>query len=197
MSAPALLHPYPSAAPVGARLRRAGAMPASVAGPAMIRPVRAEDGETLLRLCREHARREVLERAPFGPGRGDARDLVEALFDPPVRVWAWIAEADGEAVGYAGAVAGCSLLERGNYFQLESLYVRPHPQAQELELRLFLQALRMARTLGCLNLQWRLPASQARRIEAQLPATAVRTDSVHYVLPLGDGTADSAVRDEG
>lgn len=194
MSTPALLHPYVSAPSVAARFRRSGAMPASVVGPVTIRPIRAEDGETLLRLCHEHARREVLERAPFGPGRGDARDLVEALFDPPIRVWAWIAEADGEAIGYAGAVAGCSLLERGNYFQLESLYVRPHPQAQELERRLFLQVLRMARTLGCLNLQWRLPASQAERIQAQLPATAVRTNAVHYVLPLGDGAADPAAR---
>ncbi|MEZ0471781.1 GNAT family N-acetyltransferase [Luteimonas salinilitoris] len=194
MSAPALLHPHLSTPPVAGRVRRSGVAPASVAGPAAIRPARAEDCETLLRLCREHARRAALERAPFGPGRGDARDLVEALFDPPVRVWAWIAEADGEAIGYAGAVAGCSLLERGNYFQLESLYVRPQAQAQELERRLFLQALRMARTLGCLNLQWRLPAAQAARIEAQLPAAAVRTDSVHYVLPLDDRTVDRAAR---
>lgn len=194
MSAPALLHPHLSTLPVAGGVRRSGAAPAFVSGPAAIRPVRAEDGETLLRLCREHARCAASERAPFGPGRGDAFELFEALFDPPVRVWAWIAEADGEAIGYAGAVAGCSLLERGNYFQLESLYVQSHPQAQEIERRLFLQALRMARTLGCLNLQWRLPASQAARIEAQLPAAAVRTDAVHYVLPLADQAADRATR---
>lgn len=194
MSAPALLYPNPSTPSVAGRARRSGAASAPIAGPAVIRAVRAEDGESLLRLCREHAGRTASERAPFGPGRRDASDLVEALFDPPVRVWAWIAEADGEAIGYAGAVAGCSLLERGNYFQLESLYVRAHPHAQEIERRLFLQALRMARTLGCLNLQWRLPASQAARIEAQLPAVAVRTDSVHYVLPLAgqDGAAHEA-----
>ncbi|WP_407353618.1 GNAT family N-acetyltransferase [Luteimonas sp. R10] len=190
MSASALLHPLPSSPPVVGRVRRFASRAAAV--PAAIRPVRAGDCETLLRLCREHAEGAGSERTPFGPRCSDARDLVEALFDPPVRVWAWIAEAEGEAIGYAGALAGCSLLEGGNYFQLESLYVRAHPQAQDIERRLFLRALRMARTLGCLNLQWRLPAVQAARVEAQLPAAAVRTALVHYVLPLADQAAGRA-----
>jgi hypothetical protein len=42
----------------------------------------------------------------------------------------------------------------------------------------------MARTLGCLNLQWRLPADQVQRLHAQLPIGCVRMAAVQYVLPL-------------
>ncbi|WP_368564214.1 hypothetical protein [Pseudoxanthomonas sp. UTMC 1351] len=153
-----------------------------------VRRVTSADTTLLHALCEEHAQQVAHERWPFGRGRGDALELTEALFETPTRAWAWIAYADGRPHGYAGATAGCSLLERGNYFQIESLYVRAGAHAPEAERQLFLRVLRMARTLGCLNLQWRLPADQTQRVHAQLPVGCVRTALVHYVLPLGTST---------
>ena len=149
-----------------------------------VRRAKPADAAVLLALCEEHAQQVAHERWPFGGSRGDALELMEALFETPTRAWAWIAYADGRPHGYAGATAGCSLLERGNYFQIESLYVRAGAQAREAERQLFLRVLRMARMLGCLNLQWRLPADQVQRVHAQLPVGCVRAASVHYVLPL-------------
>jgi hypothetical protein len=149
-----------------------------------VRRATPADGAALSALCEEHAQHVAHERWPFGRSRGDALELMEALFETPTRAWAWIAYADGQPHGYAGATAGCSLLERGNYFQIESLFVRAGTNAREAERQLFLRVLRMARTLGCLNLQWRLPADQVQRVHAQLPVGCVRTASVHYVLPL-------------
>lgn len=149
-----------------------------------VRRASSADAPVLLALCEEHARQAAPERWPFGRGRSDAVELAEALFDTPTRAWAWIAYIDGRPHGYGGATAGCSLLERGNYFQIESLFVRAGAHARDAERQLFLRMLRMARTLGCLNLQWRLPADQVQRLHAQLPVGCVRTAYVHYVLPL-------------
>lgn len=153
-----------------------------------VRRAAPADTAVLLKLCEEHAQQVAHERWPFGCSRGDTLELTEALFETPTRAWAWIAYADGRPHGYAGATAGCSLLERGNYFQIESLFVRAGANAREAERQLFLRVLRMARTLGCLNLQWRLPADQVQRLHAQLPVGCVRTASVHYVLPLEAST---------
>lgn len=153
-----------------------------------VRKATPADVAVLLTLCEEHARQVAHERWPFGRGRDDALELAEALFDTPTRAWAWIAYTDGRPHGYAGATAGCSLLERGNYFQIESLFVRAGQHTRDAERQLFLRVLRMARTLGCLNLQWRLPADQVQRLHAQLPVGCVRTASVHYVLPLETST---------
>jgi hypothetical protein len=149
-----------------------------------VRRATSADGALLHALCEEHAQQVAHERWPFGRSRSDTLELAEALFETPTRAWAWIAYADGRPHGYAGATAGVSLLERGYYFQIESLFVRAGANAREAERQLFLRALRMARLLGCLNLQWRLPADQVQRLHAQLPVGCVRTASVHYVLPL-------------
>lgn len=149
-----------------------------------VRRAQSADAAVLLALCEEHAQRVAHERWPFGRSRDDALELIEALFESPTRAWAWIAYADGRPHGYAGATAGCSLLERGNYLQIESLFVRSGADVREAERQLFLRILRMARTLGCLNLQWRLPADQVQRLHAQLPIGCVRMASVQYVLPL-------------
>jgi GNAT superfamily N-acetyltransferase len=162
---------------------------AAAKSPALtVRMATPSDGALLGALCEEHAQQVAHERWPFGRNRADALELMEALFETPTRAWAWIAYADGRPHGYAGATAGCSLLERGNYFQIESLYVRAGAQAREAERQLFLRVLRMARMLGCLNLQWRLPVDQVQRVHAQLPVGCVRTASVHYVLPLETNT---------
>lgn len=163
--------------PVPFRPRPAG--PGPLAGFAVGRVAHADLG-ALVALCDEQA-----GPAAGGPaGRRDTLELEEALFDPPVRLWAWIARIDGAPVGYAAGSAGCALPERANYFGIESLYVRPGPAQADVERGLFLEALRMARRMGCLNLQWRLPECRAARLRGQLPPVVTQTPAVHYVLPL-------------
>ncbi len=144
------------------------------------------DADLLLQLCREHAAQATLERQPYGPARGDTLEFLEALFEPPLRAWAWLARVDGEAVGYAGATVGFSLLERGYSFHLDTLYVRPDCAGLDLDLGLFAQAQAMAQRLGCLNLQWQAPVwtAAARRWSSQ----AARSEVARFVLPLA--TAD-------
>ncbi|NZA24801.1 hypothetical protein H0E84_00225 [Luteimonas sp. SJ-92] len=161
-----------------------------------VRAAGRDDFTALLALCDAQLRDGAgagTDRGGFGAARADPLELYEALFDPPRRAWAWLAWADGEAVGYAGATAGCSLLHRRNYLRLESLFVRPRTHAPAaVERRLFLHVLRTADALGCANLQWNLPATLAARLREALPPEAVRTGSVHYVLPLDEHDGGAA-----
>lgn len=194
MSATPTTHPTSSRPYAGRRHRRVPVE--SAAGTVNVRRVGRADVRTLAALCDEHARCCDPQRAAFGRARGEALELEEALFDLPTRAWAWIARVDGTAVGYAGASAGCSLLERANYFRIESLYVQAAAPVPEVERRLFLQVLRTARMLGCLNLQWQLPSDQVGRLRAQLPPAAVSTATAHYVLPL-ETAASGRPADDG
>lgn len=140
------------------------------------------DADPLLHLSREHAAQARLERSAYGPAREDDLEFLEALFEPPLRAWAWLARVDGQAVGYAGATVGFSLLERGYSFHLDTLYVRPEHAGLDLDLALFGQAQAMASRLGCLNLQWQAPVwtAAARRWNRQ----AARSEVARFVMPL-------------
>lgn len=131
-----------------------------------LRPVVADDTPQLLRLCAEHAEQIAFERLPHGRARHDSLELLEALFEPPLRAWAWLLHSDDEAVGYAAATVGFSMLERAYYLQLEPWYVRAA----------------MAR-------EWRRPAAAAAGTgpgaEAGLPEPAVAGARVeHRVAPV-------------
>ncbi|RDZ26595.1 GNAT family N-acetyltransferase [Lysobacter silvisoli] len=174
MNAPAL-HSAPAIAPV--RSRQA----ATIA-----RAVRREDLPALLRLCDEHAGQAAFERLPYGPARDTLLELEEALFEPPLRAWAWIAYAGEEPVGYASASVGLSLLERAYHLSLDGLYVRPDWRERAVEALLFEQALAAARRFGCANLQWHAPAWSEAARALDLPRRATRIESLRYVLPLAD-----------
>lgn len=154
------------------------------AGP-QARSVRPEDLPALLRLCTEHAELTVFERLPYGHARDSLLELREALFEPPLRAWAWIAYVDGEAVAYASATVGFSLLERAYHLCLEGLYVRAAWREREIEALLFEQALDAAARFGCLNLQWQAPAWSEAARALDLPRRATRMEALRYVLPVG------------
>lgn len=64
-----------------------------------VRRVERGDVDALVALCAEHAR---YERADYDPS-DKAVSLERVLFDRPARLTAWMAEAQGNAVGYATA----------------------------------------------------------------------------------------------
>lgn len=115
------------------------------------------DASVLMALCDE----QVAEHA--GRWRAQARrdamplEFHEALFDPPVRAWAWLVRVDGRDVGYAGATAGVAFPEGAYYLNVEALYLRPAWRLRGLEQRLLAQVHETARQLGCTHLAWRQP----------------------------------------
>lgn len=116
--------------------------------------VSRRDIEVLMALCdlqRDHGRNPAADDRETSAG---LLELMEALFDPPLRAWAWIARDGKAAVGYAAATVGFSLLERGYYLRLESLYVDPAHHGRDVEARLLASASATAAQLGCFAVQW-------------------------------------------
>jgi hypothetical protein len=148
--------------------------------------VESTDVAVLMTLCAEHAAQVAPEREAYGSARAATLELMEALFDPPLRAWAWIVEADGIPVGYAGASVGVSLLERAYYLNLESLYVRDGRYRKDLVQRLLAEATLTAERLGCLNLQWRVSTSEAFVSSNELPLRCTAFGTTQFVLPMGD-----------
>lgn len=154
--------------------------------PLRVGAVARADSAALQALVREHAQYTRLERHGDTRARGDARthqlEFEEALFEPPVRAWAWLARVGGDAVGYAAATVGYSVLEGGYCFQLDALFVRDPWAAQDIETALFEQVRTTAQRLGCVQLQWQSPAwqSHSRRFDAG----AERGEWVAHVLRL-------------
>jgi len=157
--------------PAGLRITRVGRMHAPM----------------LMALCAEHAAEAAFERRAYGPANGNVLELMEALFEPPLRAWAWLAERDGEAVGYASVTAGFSMLERAYYLNLESMFVRADARPSGAVAALLAQARRAAAELGCSNLRWQVPIGRAAAAQIELPGHPAAIGVVQYVFPTAAG----------
>lgn len=146
-------------------------MPVPAVSSVTVRPVRPEDAATLLRLAREA---DGSDRAWT-----DLLEFHEALFEAPVRAWAWLACVDGEAVGHAVATVGFSLRARGYCLQLDTLHARDE-WVDDAEAALFDEVRAMARRLGCAQLQWLGP----RHGGARFDVPGAQCDGLRHVLPL-------------
>ncbi len=149
--------------------------------PVTVHAVGHDDADTLLRLCDEHARQAVPQLGPASP-RADLLEFHEALFEAPLRAWAWLARVNDEAVGYAFATVGFSLAGRGYSLQLDTLHVCEPWPSHAVEAALFAQVAQQAQRLGCVQLQWTSAAANptSRRFDAE----AARQECVRYVLPI-------------
>lgn len=144
--------------------------------PVTVRAVTPADADRLLQLSQAH-----LGDAPTA--NAGLLEFHEALFEAPVRAWAWLAFSDGEAVAYALASVGYSLVERGYVLHIDAMHVRAPWPARAVEAALFAQVAAMARRLGCVQLQWRTPTRETVR---RLDANAQPLDGVACALDLRD-----------
>ncbi|MDI9238052.1 hypothetical protein QLQ15_03915 [Lysobacter sp. LF1] len=147
-------------------------VPAQV--PVSVRAVTAADADRLLQLCEEH-------QADAPAAGAGLLEFHEALFEAPVRAWAWLAFADEDAIAYTLATVAYSLVERGYVLHIDALHVRAPWPARAVEAALFAQVDAMARRLGCVQLQWRVPSRETVR---RLDTKAQPLDGVTCALDL-------------
>jgi GNAT superfamily N-acetyltransferase len=145
-----------------------------------IRRVTRAHAAALMQLC-DRQRAELPEMPGTRPAAGEL-ELMEALFEPPLRAWAWIAERGGEPAGYAFATVGFSMIERAYYFNLEALFVPASARPSDIAHRLFAEARRTASELGCVDLRWQVPVGQAGA-QMAMPGQAGAATMIQYVFP--------------
>lgn len=145
-----------------------------------IRRVTRAHAAALMQLCD----RQMAELpGTSGPRAGTGvLELMEALFEPPLRAWAWIAERRREPSGYAFATVGFSMIERAYYLNLEALFVPASARPSDIAARLFAEARRTASELGCVDLRWQVPVGQGGA-QMALPGQAGTATMIQYVFP--------------
>ncbi|WP_017556758.1 GNAT family N-acetyltransferase [Nocardiopsis baichengensis] len=116
----------------------------------MIRPARPDDVPVILKLIRELAE---YEREPDAVEATEA-DIERALFGEGAAAHAHIAEADGEAVGFALWFLNFSTWTGRHGIYLEDLYVRPEMRGRGLGKALLTELARLCVERGYRRLEW-------------------------------------------
>ncbi|KRA42362.1 GNAT family N-acetyltransferase [Pseudoxanthomonas sp. Root630] len=144
----------------------------------------------LMQLCDRHMAELPAGASAQRAAGGRVLELMEALFEAPLRAWAWIAECDGMPQGYAFGTVGFSMMERAYYFNLESLFVPADARPSGAASALFDAARAMADELGCIDLRWQVPLAQEGALV--LPGHVAAASMIQYVFP----TSMRSLRDE-
>jgi len=144
----------------------------------------------LMQLCDRHMAELPVGASTQRAAGGRVLELMEALFEAPLRAWAWIVERDGLPQGYAFGTVGFSMIERAYYFNLESLFVSTDARPSGAASALFDAARAMADELGCIDLRWQVPLGQESALA--LPGQAAAATMIQYVFP----TSMRSLRDE-
>ena len=115
-----------------------------------VRKARREDAAALLSLIRDLAAYEMLT-----PPDADAQQrLVADIFGERRRLWAWLAETDGNAVGYALALETYSSFLALPTMFLEDLFVSPPHRGGGAGRALFQAVAEEARSRACGRMEW-------------------------------------------
>lgn len=115
-----------------------------------IRRARRDDAPALLRLIRALAK---FEKLPPPDAQAEAR-LIRDGWGPRPRFEAWLAEANGEAVGYAILYFTYSTFLAKPTLYLEDIFVLPSARGLGIGSALFGHARRLAAARGCGRMEW-------------------------------------------
>ncbi|HEY6941104.1 GNAT family N-acetyltransferase [Dokdonella sp.] len=143
---------------------------------ARVRRAHGADARALVALCAEHA---SYERASFAAdGKCDA--LRTALDACPPRLFAWLAERDGTAVGYASASFEYSTWDAREFLHMDCLYLRDDARGAGVGAALVDALVAHARAHGCAELQWQTPAWNARAIRFYSRLGAIGAGKIRF-----------------
>ncbi len=118
-----------------------------------IRDICEDDIDALISICREHA---LYEKSQYDAG-GKADRLRCALFAPEPRLYAWVAEAGGELIGYATATIDFSTWSAQTFLHMDCLFVRDGWRNAGVGVALLNRVVEHAREVKTSEIQWQTP----------------------------------------
>ncbi|SMB97737.1 GNAT family N-acetyltransferase [Deinococcus hopiensis] len=145
-----------------------------------VRGVERRDLARVVELCGDHA---AFERAAYDPA-GKQERLEQALFGEVPRLHAWVAEQDGDLIGYATATLDYATWDAAPFVHLDCLYLRPQARGQGVGLLLLAEVLALGKRAGCVNAQWQTPQWNEDAIRFYRRQGAVGYSKCRFILPL-------------
>lgn len=143
-----------------------------------VRPAQVGDAQALATLCRAHA---AFEELPY-QADGHASRLAQALEN--AQLHAWVAERNGNIVGYASATLDFSTLCARTFVHLDCLYLDPEARNRALGSALMAAVAEFGRRQGCCDMQWQTPAWNEGALRFYDRSGARRLVKQRYTLPL-------------
>lgn len=155
-----------------------------------IRDIREDDINALMSICREHA---LYERSTYEQD-GKAVRLRCALFAPEPRLHAWVAEADGELIGYATATIDFSTWSAQTFLHMDCLFVRDGWRNAGVGVALLDRVIAQACAMKINEVQWQTPDwnTDASRFYRRCGATEILKRRF-YLRPIEKQAIEKAV----
>ncbi len=116
----------------------------------VVRRATPDDAATMLRLIRALAEYEKLEP----PDRDAEERLVKDAFCEKPRFEVWLAEVDGQAVGYAFLLETYSTFLARPTLYIEDIFVLPDYRGSGVGHALFRKCVELAKERGCGRIEW-------------------------------------------
>ena len=148
-----------------------------------IRPVGPGELRALLALMADHA---AFER---GQASAQAAQLSRALFQPPARLFVWVAGDGADLLGYAAASREFSAWQGGEYLHMDCLFVSAAARDRGLGARLAQAVIAFATAQGLAQVQWQTPAWNRDAVRFYERLGAVGTDKMRFSLACGEARA--------
>lgn len=144
----------------------------------VIRRALPEDVRQLAALCVEHA---AYEGAALANGP-EEQALHAALFGNAAPLVGWVAEREGDLLGYATATREFSTWQAAYYLHMDCLYLKPDARGSGLGERLVRMLAHEALRLGCKGMQWQTPATNVRAAGFYRRIGAQSKDKLRFYL---------------
>ncbi|MDZ4811161.1 MAG: GNAT family N-acetyltransferase [Pseudomonadota bacterium] len=146
----------------------------------LARPVARSEIAELVIMCAEHARYERSEYEACGI----SEKLQRSIFDNSARLKAWVAQSQGQLIGYATATGEYSTWSAREFLHMDCLFVREAFRGGGVGSALLAQVLRYAGEQGFAQVQWQTPMwnEDAQRFYCREGASAL--PKVRFVLAI-------------
>jgi len=127
----------------------------------IIRPVVSGDMEAIINLCELHAHYE----GQHYDRTNKLEKLSQALFASPPALKCYVAEVDGDVVGYATATREFSTWNADYFLHMDCLFILESTRGAGVGLKLFGALIECAKQWQCSHIQWQTPSDNTRAIK--------------------------------
>jgi len=145
-----------------------------------VRPVQNEEIDTIVELCAMHA---AYEKSEYDRA-GKASRLRHAIFKPSPSLFCFVAEQDGNIVGYSTATKEFSTWDAEYYLHMDCLYLLESTRRAGLGSLLLKTLKEFAALHSCTHIQWQTPVDNISGIRFYEKQGAVSKEKKRFYLDL-------------
>ncbi len=146
----------------------------------VIRPIAPQDMNQLVELCALHASFEKAEY--IKNGKSDKLNL--ALFKESPSLYCFVADVNGEIVGYSTVTKEFSTWDADYYLHMDCLFIMENSRSSGLGSLFMATIKKFAIDHCCTHVQWQTPIDNFSAIEFYKKMGAVSKDKKRFFLEL-------------